>query len=225
LLAFDCTQSWLYPDAGESAGWYVLHRETAIREDRFIQQQLVHSQLSFEQKSAGETPPLTVFERYPSSTGVTIPQGQETLWTSPVEWPPEMAMIDGVPISTPVSLKGPLAFLGYEVALEEQAVTLLTYWQVTDTPDRPFSLMGHLVGADGLPVAVGDGLGVPWDQLQPGDALVQRHLLPASQPLLPERYWIQTGAYWLDTMERWNVLVEHQMAGDRILATLSSTPR
>jgi 4-amino-4-deoxy-L-arabinose transferase-like glycosyltransferase len=219
LLAFDCTQSWLYPDAGESAGWYVLHRETAIREDGFIQQQLAHSQLSFEQKTSGETPPLTVFEWYPSSTGVTIPQRRETLWTSPAEWPPELAMTDGAPISTPVSLEGSLAFLGYEVALEGQEVTLLTYWQVTGTLDRPFSLMGHLVGADGVPVAVGDGLGIPWDQLQPGDVLVQRHVLPVPQSSPDSPYWLQTGAYWLDTMERWPVVVDEHFAGDRILLT------
>jgi hypothetical protein len=222
LLAFDCTQSWLYPDAGKSAGWYVLHRETAICEDRFIQQQLVHSQLSFEQKISGETPPLTVFERHPNSTGVTIPQGQETLWTSPVEWPPELAMADGVPVSTPISLEGPLAFLGYESTLEEQKVTLLTYWQVTNTPDRPFSLMGHLVGADGVPVAVGDGLGIPWDQLRPGDSLAQRHSLPTPQSSPDSPYWLQTGAYWLDTMERWPVVVDGHRAGDRILLTAHS---
>jgi hypothetical protein len=222
LLAFDCTQSWLYPDAGKSAGWYVLHRETAVREDRFIQQQLAHIQLGFEQKISGETPPLTVFERYPNRTELTIPQGKETLWTSPVEWPPELAMTDGVATSTPVSFEGPLVFLGYEVTLEEQRVTLLTYWQVTDTPDRPFSLMGHLVGADGVPVAVGDGLGLSWDQFQLGDSLVQRHILPAPQSVPDSPYWLQTGAYWLDTMERWSVVVDDHRAGDRILFTVHS---
>jgi hypothetical protein len=217
LLAFDCSQSWLYPDAGKSAGWYVLHRETAVREDGFIQQQLVHSHLSFEQETSGETPPLTVFERYPSSTEVTISQGQETLWTAPVEWPPEQAMTDGTPVSAPILFEGPLAFLGYEVSLEEQGVNLLTHWQAIGTPDRAFSLIGHLVGADGVPVAVADGLGVSWDQFQPGDVLVQRHILLAPQSVPDSSYWLQTGAYWLDTMERWPVLVDDHRAGDRIL--------
>jgi hypothetical protein len=86
-------------------------------------------------------------------------------------------------------------------------------------------MMGHLVSADGVPVAVGDGLGVAWDQLQPGDVLVQRHVLAVPHGMPDGAYWLQAGGYWLDTMERWNVLVEHQVAGDRILATLSSTPR
>jgi hypothetical protein len=224
LLAFDCSQSWLYPDAGKSAGWYVLHRETATREDGFIQRQLVHSRLGFEQKTSGEVPPLTIFELYPSSTGITIPQGQETLWTSPAEWPPELAMTDGVPISTPISLEGPLAFLGYESVQEEQGVTLFTYWQATGTPDRPFSLMGHLVGADGVPVAVGDGLGVPWDQLQPGDVLVQRHPLSISQGLLDGPYWLQTGVYWLDTMEQWGVRAQGEVTGNRVLLMALKAP-
>jgi 4-amino-4-deoxy-L-arabinose transferase-like glycosyltransferase len=222
LLAFDCSQSWLYPDAGKSAGWYVLHRETAVREDGFIQQQLVHSQLSFEQKITGETPPVTVFERSPSSTEVTIPREQETLWTSPVEWPPEQAMTDGTPVSAPTLFEGPLAFLGYGVSLGEQGLNLLTYWQVTGKPDRPFSLMGHLVDADGAPVAVADGLGASWDQFQPGDVLVQRHILPIPQSVTDSSYWLQTGAYWLDTMERWPVVIDDHRAGDRILLTTYS---
>jgi hypothetical protein len=128
-----------------------------------------------------------------------------------------MAMADGVPISIPISLEGPLAFFGYELTLEEQGVTLLTHWQVTDMPDRPFSLMGHLVGADGVPVAVADGLGVSWDQFQPGDVLVQRHILPVPQSGPDSPYWLQTGAYWLDTMTRWPVVVDGHRAGDRIL--------
>jgi hypothetical protein len=126
-------------------------------------------------------------------------------------------MVDGVSIMTPITLDGPLTFLGYKVTQEEQVVALVTYWQVADRPNRPFSLMGHLVGTDGIPVAIGDGLGVPWDQLQPMDILVQQHLLSTPQEMPGDSYWFQAGAYWLDTMERWSVLVEDEVAGDRIL--------
>jgi hypothetical protein len=121
-------------------------------------------------------------------------------------------------------MNGPLIFLGYEVARDDPSVDLVTYWQVTAHPERPFSLMGHLVGPDAIPVAVGDGLGVSWDQLQPGDLIAQRHTLsiPAESP--GGSYWLQTGAYWLGEMERWNVLVEGEMAGDRILLEALELP-
>jgi len=225
MLTFDCTQSWLYPDAGESAGWYVLHREAAPGDD-FTQQRLALARLSFEQKTPRAIPPLTIFEWNPREAPSPRPGGilGENLWAAPVEWPPVQAMTDGAPVSTPVPLDGPLVFLGYEVTQEGQEIILVTYWQVTDTPGRPFSLMGHLVGAEGRPVAVGDGLGVPWDQLQPGDILVQRHFLSAPQDLPAGRYWLQTGAYWLDTMERWAVLAGDEVGGDRIVLTDVPTP-
>ena len=204
MTYFDCTQSWLYPEGGGS-GWYVLHRETAEQEDSFIQQRLAPARLSFEQKTPHETPPLTVFEW--EDTKPAIPPAGE-MWAAPVEWPPEQAQREGSPVSTPAPLDGPLTFLGYEAQQEEHTVTLLTYWRVTVQPDRPFSLMGHLLDANGAPTAVGDGLGVNWEQLRRGDVLVQRHTLAAP----PGAYWLQTGAYWLDTMERWEI-----ESGDRLL--------
>jgi hypothetical protein len=63
--------------------------------------------------------------------------------------------------------------------------------------------MLHLVGVDSVPMAVGDGLGVPIDQWRAGDVLVQRHRLLIPEGALPGNYQLQTGAYWLDTMERW----------------------
>ena len=215
-LAFDCTQSWLYPDGGESAGWYVLHKEAASGEASFVQRRLALARLSFEQKTPRETPPLTVFEW---DAGESPAPSLGDAWAAPVEWPPGQAMADGIAVSAPIALDGPLLFLGYEVAEEEQVVSLTTYWQVTDKPDRPFSLMGHLVGADGIPVAVGDGLGVPWDQLQPGDVLVQRHALSVPPESPSGEYWLQTGAYWLDTMERWSVV-----DGDRLLLVPVEVP-
>ncbi|MEE8390498.1 MAG: glycosyltransferase family 39 protein, partial [Anaerolineae bacterium] len=222
MLAFDCTQSWVYPDMGESAGWNVLHREIALQEEDFIHQRLASARLSFEQKTPRETPPLTVFEWEPR-VGI-LPQGNEALWVAPVEWPPGQAIVDGASVAAPITLDGPLTFLGYEVAQEEQAVILITYWQVMDKPPRPFSLMGHLVRADGIPVAVGDGLGVLWDQLEPGDILAQRHFLPAPYELPGGSYWLQAGAYWLDSMERWGIVTEGKIAGDRILLTSLELP-
>jgi hypothetical protein len=217
LLAFDCTQGWLYPGAGASAGWYVLHGEMAAREDDFVEGRLAQTRLSFEQKIPRATPPLVIFERLPAEVG-RLGEKQSS-WAAPVEWPPAQAMNQGRAVATPVTLDGPLNFAGYEVMRQGQALTLLTYWQVTHKPARPFSLMAHLVNAQGQPVAVGDGLGVPWDQLQPGDLLVQRHALSPAQELPPGAYWLQTGAYELETGTRFAVLDGGDAVGDRLLLT------
>ncbi|MCP4537081.1 MAG: hypothetical protein GY832_08030 [Chloroflexi bacterium] len=221
-LTFDCTQSWVYPGGGESSGWYVLHRETEVQADSFTRQQLAPARLGFEQKIPRETPPLTVFEWDPQA--LTLPTGEGLLWASPVEWPPAQAEAEGTTVSVPVKMDGPLTFLGYELLQDEHLVDLITYWRVTGKPDGPFSLMGHLVGPNGIPVAVGDGLGVPWDQLHPGDLVAQRHILPIPPELADGSYWLQTGAYWLDRTERWNVLSGGAMAGDRILLTALDIP-
>jgi 4-amino-4-deoxy-L-arabinose transferase-like glycosyltransferase len=105
------------------------------------------------------------------------------------------------------SLNGPLDFLGYQLdntqARQGDEVTLWTYWQVKEVPNRPLSLMAHMLGPDGVLVAVGDGMGVPVESWQPGDVIVQRHRFAVPEGASPGEYWLQAGAYWLDTMERW----------------------
>jgi MFS family permease len=220
-IAFDCTQSWLYPNAGELAGWYVLHQEAA-GEDGFARQRLEPARLSFEQKIPRVTPPMKIFEWDPMEA--FLPLREEVFWAAPAGWPPAQAVAEGVSVAGPVALDGPLNFLGYEVNWEESTFTLVTYWQVMDRPERPFSLMAHLVDTAGRPVAVGDGLGVSWDQLQPGDLLVQRHVLSAPCDLPAGRYWLQSGAYWLGTMERWRIEVQNLEVGDSVFLTEAVIP-
>ncbi len=103
--------------------------------------------------------------------------------------------------------EGPFAFLGYELEQTEatagETLTLRTHWRVEAVPPRPLSLMAHPVGADGVPIAVGDGLGVPLDQLQPGDVVVQQHPFTIPEETPPGSYAINIGAYWLESLERW----------------------
>lgn len=109
-----------------------------------------------------------------------------------------------------VEIDGPLDFLGYtlyaDVVSPGSTIVLETHWRVRDVPGRLLSLMAHLLGPDGAGVAVGDGLGFPIEQWRPGDVFVQRHslLIPADASSGP--YTLRTGAYWLDTLERWPVI-------------------
>ncbi len=224
LAYFDCTRSWLYPDGGATAGWYALHRETATSGDSFVARQSSRARISFEQRTPHDTPPLTVFEWSPAPPA---PVSAEMVWTAPVEWPPQQALDAGTPLTPPVHLDGPLTFLGYETLSENDQITLLTWWQVEELDEplaRPFSLMGHLLDTHGRPVAVGDGLGVALDQLHAGDILVQRHDLTPPPDAPPGQHWLQTGAYWLDTLERWPIRIAGAAAGDRLLLALPPTP-
>ncbi|MEE8390335.1 MAG: hypothetical protein V3S14_05995, partial [Anaerolineae bacterium] len=124
------------------------------------------------------------------------------------------------------TLDGPLDFLGYQVEVTDvhpgDTVELWTFWKVRELPERLFSLMAHLLGPDGTPIAVGDGLGVPVHQWQSGDVIIQRHRLRVPEGTVAGEYPLQTGGYWLDTMERWPVHLDDGTVSDHIfLSTIS----
>jgi hypothetical protein len=97
-------------------------------------------------------------------------------------------------------IEGPLTYTGYQlnartVHTGETVELLWTWWQVKESPGRPLSLMAHVIGPDGTPIAVADGLGMPIEQWQPGDIFVQRHrfAIPVGTP--PGEYQLQIGVY------------------------------
>jgi hypothetical protein len=121
------------------------------------------------------------------------------------------------------AVEGPLVFLGYQTTATDThpggVIELWAFWEVRTVPARLLSLMAHLVGPDGVPVAVGDGLGVPVEQWQPGDVIVQRHRLGVPEGIPVGEYELQAGAYWLDTMERWAVQDAGGNVSERIVLT------
>jgi hypothetical protein len=81
------------------------------------------------------------------------------------------------------------------------ALEVATAWLVAEGPiSRPFSIMGHLLSADGALIEAVDGLAICPLALLPGDLYVHRHRFSSNSR---EDVRFQTGAYWLDTMERW----------------------
>ncbi|MEE8391759.1 MAG: glycosyltransferase family 39 protein [Anaerolineae bacterium] len=199
-IYFDCEQSWVFPDGGASVGWYA-RTTPGIDKLRWPMDSqhlewwpvwvpaatVLPLNLSYVQSTPGELPAFTILE-----------------WTGGSVTPP--ATIE----QGDVMLDGTLIFLGYDAPQSVQqgaSVDVLTYWRVVERPSRPLSLMLHLMDTSGVPIATGDGLGVPVDQWQPDDVIVQRHTLtiPADAPLT--MYQLHSGAYWLDDMTR-------LMAGD-----------
>jgi len=182
LAYFDCTQSWLLPANGQSPGWYALHHLALTTGDHFIQTWLGRTKLSYEQRTDRDSPAFAIYEQSSAS--------------------PEPACT-----AESVALDGPLSFRGYTVSGSSvrpgDTMEVETCWQVTMLPQRPLSIMLHLVGPEGKPRLVADGLGVPIEQWQVGDVVVQRHRLAIPLDTPPGNYQLVTGAYWLDTLERW----------------------
>jgi len=213
LAAFDCEQSWLYP-AGK-AGWTVLPGNDGP--DDWTLERLAGVPLTFRQGELWSHPALTIYAQQELPAGATPPLTDARV--APSDWPLDKAVAEGAATTTPIGTAGPLTFLGYEIQNQSTAIELHTYWRVDNVPARPLSLMAHLLAADGTVVSVGDGLGVSIQTWRPGDVIVQRHHLNVSPDSTSGPYWAQTGAYWLDTMERWFIVVNGQVMGDSLLLT------
>jgi hypothetical protein len=213
LTNFDCTQTWLYPAGGHTSGLYVLQRNLMQEsqsclpgllpcpltpEDSFITRHIASGRLSFDHDRQDELPPFVLYElstspSLPSST-VYIVSANQTPW----------ALSEINPSATPVTMEGPLHYLGARSYQDTDGLTVETWWRVSDAPiTRLFSIMAHILTPQGKVLSTLDGLGVDPTTLATDDIFVQRHRLTA--PLIDTEIWLRTGAYWLDTMERWNV--------------------
>jgi 4-amino-4-deoxy-L-arabinose transferase-like glycosyltransferase len=212
LAYFDCSQSWLYPTG---SGWYVLSRE-------YDDWGLTHARagrLAYEQTRPSAVPPFALYEWFALDPLEGLDPG--AAYAAPSDWPPQRVVGEGIPLTTPVVVGAQIEFLGYVTEGERvqsgQAMAVQAYWRVLESPQQPLSLMAHLLSEDGAPIAVGDGLGVQIDQLQPGDVLVQRHVFEIPPETEPGAYWLQVGAYTLPDVQRLPVLASGAVAGDRLL--------
>jgi hypothetical protein len=169
----------MYPNGGESPGWYGLSWDLANSGDPFIETHLAGSKLSYEQRQAGALPPFVIYE--------------QMVQPAPPRFTPGGLVRVGL-----------LTFLGHSYdsdapAQADQAIEVRTWWQVDSVPVRPLSIMLHLTGPGGTPFIVGDGLGVPVQIWQVGDIIVQRHKLSLPADMPQGEYTLTTGVYWLDT--------------------------
>jgi hypothetical protein len=197
-ITFDCEQSWIIPDQGESPGWYISAiqaqntlnwpskgEDTALLPKWFSSLNAANNlSISYIQSQPGSAPPFVIFESFPSNTGLLL---------SPSE----------------VNLGEILAFRGFIApshARPGATIDILTSWRILSPHSVPISLMLHLKGAEDVPIAVGDGLGIPSEQWRSGDILIQRHTLEIPEGTPQGTYTIETGAYELDTLQRIEVI-------------------
>jgi hypothetical protein len=221
VAVFDCSQSWLYPPGN---GWYVLARD---REPwAMVAEHLQRGRLAFEQRRPGLVPPFEIYEWFeldPLADMVSVP-----VHAAPSDWVPRDVVQNGIALQPPVQVGDALEFLGYVAADDSlpagRDTAVQTYWRVRAPPQGSLSLMAHVLANDGLPLAVGDALGVPVDQWRPGDVIVQRHDLNIPPDTPAGEYWLQVGAYTLPEVERLPVYTSGSSAeapetvvGDRLL--------
>jgi hypothetical protein len=202
---FDCEQSWVFPGGGTLSGWYA--RATPGIDGLRWPGEGEHlewwpdwvAQLSFPLRSAAGTSVAALRLSYVQPTPGELPAF--VIW----EWMGAPVAPPATPDAGEVTFGGALTFLGYQAPPSAQpgtSVDVMTYWRVQASPSRPLSLMLHLSGEDGIPIAVGDGLGVPVEQWLPGDVIVQRHTLEIPRDAQTGSYQMRSGAYWLDDVSR-----------------------
>ena len=187
-ITFDCEQSWIIPDGGETLGWYTL----AIPEQNKLQwpRQSEHLEwwptwlkdvvsdnlkLSYVQPTPGERPPFAIWE--------------SKNWTA-------------VTHEGTATLGGKIAFAGFTTPSEAkpgERIDVLTYWYVLEPLEAPISLMLHLTQSLGEPpLAVGDSLGISFEQWRTGDIIIQRHSIKIPEETVPGTYIIRTGIYEIE---------------------------
>jgi hypothetical protein len=215
MVTLDCTETWIYPAGGRSTGIYALHLDlmegkracipvlgpcTWAPNDAVLAAHLSAARLSYEQPRTEETPPSVLYEWTAQTvrSAASVPVYVSRPGTVPGNWSAD-DRVDGA-----VSIGGKLTLLDVASHGQGDGLVVETWWRVDDGPiPRAFSIMGQLLSAQGDVVGMYDGLGVSPLALLPGDVLVQRHRFDASAA--DGALWLRTGAYWLDSMERWTV--------------------
>ncbi|MGC9468132.1 MAG: glycosyltransferase family 39 protein [Anaerolineae bacterium] len=190
-VAFDCAQAWVLPGGGTSPGWYVraIPEQTELRwpykdpvrpellPDWIEEDALSDLELSYMQPRDSALPAFAIWH----FSGTSDSRSQTTL-----------------------TLGDTLVARGLTTPAEAQkgaVAEILTHWEVLRPPSRPLSLMLHLRDISGAPIAVGDALGFPLEEWQPGDRFVQRHQVTIPADVASGMYNVVAGAYWLESLE------------------------
>jgi hypothetical protein len=214
-IPFDCTEAWIIPSQETGGGAYILHgalvKDTLRARlhlapppavDAFVRQRLTGADVTYRQRLYRNNPAFVI---YRASDGSTKPP-QTRVWTAPAAEP-----LSDIRRQTsgraPVPLDGPLTFLGAAGTLRDDKLDIETWWRVTASPDpeRPVSIMGHLLNASGEAVEVADGLGVPVPLWSQGDVIVQRHSFTSDEVEFRNGLVLRTGVYELADGRRWPI--------------------
>jgi hypothetical protein len=184
IITFDCRNAWILPGNGAQPGWYVLHKDIINKEDEFIYNSLVDSKLSYHQSEPGRLPAFVIYEKVDKK--MPYFESSESIFGED-----NLHLLGYLPPAGKLS--------------QDQTYEMVTVWLVNSVPNRPLSLMLHLINTQTGDTLVGDGLGVPVTEWQRGDVLFQRHILQVPQELMSRIYDVSVGVYWLDDLQRWEI--------------------
>lgn len=218
-ITFDCTQSWLFPDGGQTTGWYVVHKYLLDSQSEWLEYMLDDAVLTYSQEIQRDTP---VHEVYLSDVQKIKAFDNQVVLVSPSHWTPAQSNNEGHKLQLPVDVGDILKLQGVKITERKESLILWTMWMVRDNIDAPISLMAHLIDKENNILRNADSFGIPFTTLIPGDVFVQQHIFE-TQNLDRKRLWIETGVYRLDSMERFPVKLDHTAMGDRLLIMIQDS--
>jgi len=85
----------------------------------------------------------------------------------------------------PATFGGTITLVGYNTLLasDQESLQLITIWQVEDSLSTDLAAFVHWLDEDGELISQHDGFDAAPETLQPGDVVVQRHILPVTGPI------------------------------------------
>jgi 4-amino-4-deoxy-L-arabinose transferase-like glycosyltransferase len=130
----------------------------------------------------------------------STPSGQELelVITAEVKIASSEYEIDSIPNPILYTVGDLAALVGYETGLNDSPHVTL-YWEVLGTTNADYTVFIHLLDGSGNLVGQGDGPPVNGDYptvlWEPGELIVDEHLITTETQPLPGGYWIAVGLY------------------------------
>lgn len=97
-----------------------------------------------------------------------------------------------------------IQLLGWSEDENEQGLMITLFWQAGAKMTRDYTAFVHVLGENGEPIAQLDRQpdGYPTSDWRPGEVIIDRYVIQLPADLLSGTYNLQTGFYYLPTLER-----------------------
>lgn len=97
-----------------------------------------------------------------------------------------------------------IALRGWVMERDEEGLLVTLYWQALTEMMLDYTAYVHVLDAAGDLVAQTDRppAGYPTNDWKPGEIIIDRYLVSLPPEIGPGEYWLQTGFYYLPTLER-----------------------
>jgi hypothetical protein len=130
---------------------------------------------------------------------------------------------DQITTTLPIAFDNGLSFVGDELAAPGEAIlsgkslTVFTYWQADDRITPPMTIFVHLLDSQGNIRGQSDTFGAALTTLEPGDIVIQSHVLKVDAAAPPGVYRLEVGLYNPVTMDRFKAHPLNLPDTDRIM--------